>query len=487
MKFDLLQQRLFEIYRIWQGFDEKKKREKINIILPFIQLVSYLKALNEIVGNNVAQHDEILRDFANNYGRLYRQDVSRMKVSDLSPELMRKINDVDINKKLLEEIKQYSQKYTHAHSRIMFNYGAILMQIFAQNKDKQPELRSLVDLMMRQENIEGKLVEINTKFEVEKNSEVVIKDDLENHSLLNQITTYSQNIAQFPALILNDKNFAKIIATLQSTQGKTILRKAQEKKHVRVVPLPAGVEMQVGIETEFLLNTLHSRTKTESVKEILADLNARRFMQEKYNLPASIAKIEDMTSFLQFEEESADRFSVLSIMRETKKRITDENWQNIRSDEPNKEKLIELLEWHCKRFSEAEIYFCKLFLLNKDFARNSKIEMAGVYDFSKSDEENFIQIISLISKGMLHEKALDMIRAFEVSMGPFDAQEIIDKKNYTMAEMRLLANQNGLSLDDANIQLNLSVKFNGRNIFLPKIYEEEWGKIIKISALGKEI
>ncbi|HLD77198.1 MAG TPA: hypothetical protein VI861_03605 [Rickettsiales bacterium] len=67
MKFDLLQQRLFEIYRIWQGFDEKKKREKINIILPFIQLISYLKVLNEIIGNNVVQHDEILRDFASEF------------------------------------------------------------------------------------------------------------------------------------------------------------------------------------------------------------------------------------------------------------------------------------------------------------------------------------------------------------------------------------------------------------------------------------
>ncbi len=547
---NLLQDRLEETYNTWSSLDLETQKQKINLILPLIQIQSYITTLQKISDSQseknlgaIARGSDILENFRTKYKELYKQDLAEMGSSDFPPETLDRIKEiqrieatetVEERDELRDIILQYDDKYPHAHSRVMFNYGSFLQTIFDHKltPDQKIDIQeSLSQLNAEKINPLSALVEINKKFEIQKNSGVIVKDDLENHALLNQMNSYSQHIAALPAILLDEARYPTIEKAFSAPSGQYITRRTdvpdidQAALTTFKYKLAAkGLEMYLGLESEFQLNPLRTlgledhESVTEgniSVKKNIGDLTARGNMQDKYSQPKTIPEITNLGLLLAKTDteinfdptlrENFRKFDIFQIDHHIKEFVTADNWAEIKTaietgksgeqviDLPhvtNAETLKTHLTEQTKNLSDAEIYFYKL-LFVENFSAKSEIEIDGVYDPKKPQESNQ-EIISLIGKGNLHEKLLDMIQAYEVSVGPYEISEALDKKNAALSEMRLIANKSGVSIDNPNVQLNFSLWITNENgekedIFLPKVVEKDGEKKVEFSQLGANI
>jgi len=491
-----LQNHLHKTYEKWKDLDDSNKKQKINLILPFIQLNSYLN----LIAPSENSHNNI-KDFGAKYQRIYGVNISEMNNSDIAPQLLARIEEIQeqggkLSAEEQSQLLQYEDKYIHAHNRVMFNYGSFL-KIARDNSVDEPKKEEISNQIQTLKNTENPaeflslLSEINRNFELEKYSAAIPKDDLENHALLNQMTSYALNLAQTSQILLDKNSLDKTLKMFKPSATKFAA-----KRNVAIPDLSEfssalkdkDIEMTVGLESEFLLNSLEKKQAPESetekniaIKKILADINARRKMQTKYGFEPTLPEIHDMTPILSAtpKEGGIGRCDFTQIVEDIKERN-----RALKSEVPEIEKLV-------ANFTEAEAFFYKLFFL-EDFAIASKVEMDGIYDPSKSREENFENTWNLIKENRFHEKLLDMIQAHEIAVGPHDVSEILQEKNSVFKKMRLLANQSGVSLDDANAQVNCAFTIKNEsaekeNILLPKIIAKESGEIaIEFNALGRQ-
>lgn len=485
-QLNLLQTNLETIYDQWSSSDTEFKKQKINLILPVVQLASYLTKLN------LADGTKILENFSDSYTNLYQQDITKLGVSDITPKLLERVTEVQhqgpkLTASETTELLKYENKYIHAHSRVMFNYGDFLQQIEPQlsseNRSAIEQRKSLIRSSSNGEAVLLNLTQLNAEFDLEKHSRLIAKDDLENHALLNQITNLGLNISQISESLLDETRFEKMRQTFASQATKFQVKRTTPDSDLSNFASDLqehGLEMQIGLESEFLLNSLskpkNPETPTEqniALKKVLADLNARRRMQKKYGFDSSIPEISDVTLFF---EEDHERHSGISnadftqIFDDLKKNNFPESWPQI--------------ETAISNFSEAETFFYKLLFLT-DSAKEHQIEMDGIYHPAKSKAANLNVVTPLILSGRFHEHLLDMIQAYEISVGPYNIAEVIDHKNAAFSEMKLLANQTGLSLDNANVQINSSLWISTapnqkENILLPKIIKNEETGEVKI-------
>lgn len=498
-KIQLVINNLEQIYQTWQGLDKKVKKQKINQILPFINLTSYLNGLSEIAGlSENSQLKNILDGFADNYQAIFDTDVTTMQSSDFSQEIRGKIEkiqsgELQVDNETRKFIADNWLKYEHAHSRVMFNYGKMLKKINESSPAEKSLQSQAAHFLNRQDQFDilAEIFAINEQFNIEQNAEAFLKDDLENHALLNQSTNYKNHLA-LVHLLTQDGEIENIKASLTQTPKKRITRNIETQKvatadsekklaefGANLKERPEKLQLQVGIESEFLLRPFLSEAETENdkIKVALADLNARRKMEEKYGKISSIPKITDVTPFLtdqKLDEKSPRKLDI---------RIIQHNIANYLKTTHSPEEIAQLQK-EVGRFTEAEAYFYKLLFLGE---YKLPISIDGVYDSDKSKRENLENILPLIKKGKFHETLLDMIRAHEISIGPFDIAETLPKMEQSLSIMRLTANQTGLSLDDPNVQLNLSFWMNGKNVFMPEISGSGNETKMEISELGKEI
>jgi len=506
-QLNLLQNHLRETYQKWSALSDSNKKQKINLILPFIQLNSYLDAIAQ---NENSRHE--LEDFGNEYERIYGVNIREMNKSDIAPQLLARIEETQergekLNQEEQSQLLQYEDKYIHAHNRVMFNYGSFL-KIARDNSVDEPKKEEISNQIQTLKNTENPaeflplLSEINRNFELEKYSAAIPKDDLENHALLNQMTSYALNLAQTSQILLDENSFTKTLEMFEPSATKFAA-----KRNVKIPDLSEfsstlkdkGIEMTVGLESEFLLNSLEKKyapkSETEkniAIKKILADINARRKMQTKYGFEPTLPEIDDMTPLLSStpKEGGIGRADFKPIVENIKKQ-TDELYKNTPEILRDHDGEVQEIERLVANFTEAESFFYKLFFL-EDFAILHKVEMDDIYDPSKSREENFRNTWNLIKENRFHEKLLDMIQAHEIAVGPHDVSEILQEKNSVFEKMRLLANQSGASLDDANVQVNsaFTIKTESgekENILLPKIIAKENGEIeIEFNALGRQ-
>lgn len=495
-QLNLLQNRLHETYQKWSALSDPDKKQKINLILPFIQLNSYL---NIIAPSENSRHE--LEDFGNEYERIYGVNIREMHNSDIAPELLARIGEIQeqggkLSAEEQSQLLQYEDKYVHAHNRVMFNYGSFLEIAHNSSVDKVRK-KEVIDKIEALENTENSaeflslLSEINRNFELEKYSAAIPKDDLENHALLNQMTSYALNLIQASEVLLDENSLTKTLEMFAPSATKFAARRdiiIPNLSEFSSTLKEKDIEMTVGLESEFLLNSLEKKHAPESetekniaIKKILADINARRKMQTKYGFEPTLPEIHDMTPLLSSapKEGGIGRSDFTQITRDIKERT-----RALNSEVPQIKILV-------SNFSEAESFFYKLFFL-EDFAITHKVEMDGIYDPSKSREENFENTWNLIQENRFHEKLLDMIQAHEIAVGPHDVSEILQEKNSVFEKMRLLANQSGVSLDDANVQVNSAFTIETEsgekeNILLPKIIRKENGEIeIEFNALGRQ-
>src|SRR5262249_48834793 len=123
---------------------------------------------------------------------------------------------------------------THAHSRILFNYGIFLRKIYDHLDPKNPldleKRQNILELIIKFKSCNNLtkaveiIAEINKAFELETSSVLFIKDDLENHALLNQITTYSQNLTILLRTVLNDELLEKAEQSFDVEKKKVNLK-----------------------------------------------------------------------------------------------------------------------------------------------------------------------------------------------------------------------------------------------------------------------
>lgn len=529
-QLDILEQNLLLAYRKWSSLSEELQAKKVNLILPFIQLAGYCRTLRELASQDVSELDIALGDFREKYQRHFDCDIAMMNVSDISPELMARIAEVQAGGAALKEserehLLQYRHKYSHAHSRILYNYGLFLAttQTKLTPAEQEALAANLAALTATEDAREALhlLSQLNQQFELEKHSTALAKDDLENHALLNQMSNYNQNISQVAEILLDEAKLAEFEKTLDHDAARTEIRRAPvvvdevalsvEKDRLKA----KGVLMTVGLETEFLLRPIHQQVEEMSetqknvcLKEALADINARRRMQTKYGLTPTLPEIHDMTKFFVGEEdedvvvleESSDEKDLVvetvvssttpdtaASVVTTKRFITKRDFTQIVGDLEERLPIEEkpLAKIWAANFTDAEVFFYKLFFLGTD-AEAHKIEMDGVFYPDKSKTENFARILPLLRAGRFHESLLDMIQAHEVAIGPHDFTQIIPEKRAALTAMRLEANCCDTALLDPNVQVNLSFFVNGQCVLSPQIGAEGDTTIIHYNQLAVE-
>ena len=519
-KINQLEQRLQAVYNSWAQLSNQDRRKKINLIFPFIQIASYLDFIKG--GSDVAK--EILTNFKEQYQEFYKQDLTQLNASDINSSLMQRMEQAQLpdgpklNIQEIDEVISHKRKYIHAHSRILFNYGSFLAQVMqADGRDDIAEIAADIKKIVEGTNDEtftNALIALNRKCQLERYSSILPKDDLENHALLNQMSSYLQNIAQFPHLLLDDELFKKAQQSFQqeprNSEFKREVADASSLSAISEELKQKGVEIGVGLETEFLLHPIEEEKEPQSpyqkiaaFKKVVSDLNARRKMQTKYGLKPSIIAIENLNGLfaeisdvptvgVPSSEASIYRKDFLAIVSSAQDFLAKKKGQDlgrasaVELTEAEKQKVRNLIA--C--FTKEEAFFYQMFLCDS-LAEECSIDMDGVFNPKKSKAENFANIWPLIEKGRFHESLLDMIQAHEISVGPYAISEITAKKEQALKGLKLDANLDGLSLDDPNVQINLSfwldVAGEKKSVLTPQISTAADGsKKMELNGLAVE-
>ncbi|MBL6664545.1 MAG: hypothetical protein ISQ34_01740 [Rickettsiales bacterium] len=506
-------QQLIDIYNAWKNLSENDRKRKINLILPIIQIVSISQSLGNAHNELTPIHNpelekkipgeyadfyknpnqtnsiiSVLRDFHQFYQESYGQDIAKTNHSDFTETLRSKIDKLQNNvitstQELEDEIISYSDKYIHAHSRIMLNYGEFLYKII---KTQRIAIRQLIYQTQTTDNENEFISKIQTlirDLNLEEHYRIIegYLDDLENHALLNQMSNWLENALTIPKLILQERHV--VIEALQTNRSlkseQNITRRKDYQESIATFNHQLhnlGMQSHVGIESEFLLSLFEGQTHSTierpefikryiAIKETLADYNARRYMKVKYGINDPHQEITDFTTF--FRDESDFKEEISPHHTAIKKRLQ-EFFEHNKIDQARQENIARQV----LALSDAEIYFFNLFFLN-DLGYPFHIEMDSVFSPSLTPDQNLEKVLSLIEKGKFHEKLLDMIQAHEIAFGPYEFIETIDKKNELHKLLRSLAEEIGLKVENPNLQLNLSFQINidGRNrhIFMPDI------------------
>ena len=506
---------LNEIYTNWSELEKTKQVQTINHIFSIIQLTSYLQQMIALKDDHEDETlDRILLDFSKFYqDNFYNTDITKTAASDFTAEIFNQIEKITKYKTCSEEelldlqneLLNYQNKYEHAHARIFYNFGQFYKIIFSnlsqENKDK------IINQLRLEEFNEETLRKLDKAFELEKNSSFLRLDDLENHALLNQITNFRIYLRKALNIAIKDELKTEFIAFIKQNHthdfnATPLLEKSESKIDQEITIYSRDLkekfesELKVGIESEFTLTPLTNKSGSVNIvnkednpvninialKEIFTDLDARAKKQEEYKKSSIISNIEQILFFKQIEKDDTEKqsnfrkFDLFLI----KKDLENAGYQEC-------DIIFNLIE----SLSPIEIYFYKLLIIEE----NQNISIDDVVDANKyckdTNQEKIInkrkRIVSLIKEGKLHEKLFDMIHANEVSFGPDKIEDILPKLRTEKHNLNLHANKMGLSFNEANIQLNLSLEYQGKNVLLPEIHTLETDdKIVKLNALAIE-
>lgn len=258
---------LNDIYQQWSQLeDPKHKLSRITAILPFVSLAGVLLKQNP--------DNEILQNIRNDFKKYYDENHPKKlewKSSDFNQELIDKLaksstENNSITKDLLKELLPYQHKYKHAHFVASFNLVDAL--------DKP-----LDDIQEITKSIRKRLEK-----EFEKS------DDLERHALLNQLSSFLQDLQENQRIISDSEKTKKYIKEQQTFTRNTsiqVVHPISEKNPTEIKTGPAIIKS--GIEVEFSsANSQLSESQTiyqqiAFLKQISADYEARRKMAITYN------------------------------------------------------------------------------------------------------------------------------------------------------------------------------------------------------------
>ena len=479
----------------WLKLDNNEKFQRLNYLLPIIQSLSLIKALYEIAEledkqANINTITEKLTEFSKQFTDLemINEKSLNTKTSDFSAEEFKNLTELEVLSEkeianLRNIIAQKNLKYENAHMKIAFNYGDFYQTSFNIQCDTNKREQKDKIIKAIKDDDAATLIKLAQELQLEHYTQYLQLDELENHAFLNQISNFSRNLT----LLLNSSKIFTLDPTAarakNSTDTKTAslsanLKKLVNGKNTEFTMIDSNIDVTIGLETEFLLahNPTNQqqkegkdspREKNITLKKNLADINARRKMQKKYGKTVTLPELTSLNKLLYpLEQNTAEK-----IINNSPALIEIRSFVEQKGISINNE-----LTSGIANMSVEEIYFFHLlFCAEEDY----KFVFEGINDGEnlKADLEN---TCAAISKNMWHEKTLDMIRASELSIGPFKIpayQEIINH----IEQMEKIATKCGVEIIKPNLQINFSAKYkNGPNLLLPIISQNHDNEDVKV-------
>ncbi len=510
-------------YDVWKELEDnnpQQKRLTLNHIMPIIALCSLLIAVMEVKedpakassrdendGSGVIETlREIMNDFEEYLQTIFPRFDSKLGNSDFSATDYQKIDQYNQRdgEKSLKDLQEMlaildgkSDKYEHAHVRVVMNFGDLLRG--ANNKEQiKVFLESLNIENFTNEHLLGLLKQLQGN--VFKKS-----DDLEKHALLNQWSSWvdmimkvsrsNETLEEFKAFLMKKHNCDYQYKEMQQRPDELEFLAAKQKLlNSREKP---ESEIWVGFEIEFNVKGSESNDR---VKKALADVRARAAKQQQYVGQANLIYCQDVVSLIKAEDSSdepekshAKQLALYEIKRDLVNYLYDKYNKRVDSSvsvcfkdkldfchgHEGSEDLLGLV----KKLSNSELLFYKLLILDPKY----NIEIPGV-----TLENNNVRhrlnaqrekIIGLIREGRFYENLLDMIEANEIAYGPFPIGEAIQANKDIVKWIEHNASQIGVEISPPNVQINLSFKCKKEDILLPKAEEGQ----LKISPLAVKI
>lgn len=530
-------------YDVWKELEDnnpKQKRLTLNHIMPIIALCSLLIAVMEVkedpakASSSRDENDgsgvietlrEIMNDFEGYLQTIFPGFNSELGNSDFSATDYQKIdqyNQKDGGKsredlqEMLAILDGKSDKYEHAHVRVVMNFGDLLRG--ANNKEQ-------IKVFLESLNIKNFTNEHLLRLLKELQGNVFEKsDDLEKHALLNQWSSWvdmimkvsrpNETLKEFEDFLMQNHNCDyqyqyqemqkecdKLLSNAEFLSAKQKLLNSREKPTSKIL---------VGIEIEFNVKDpksedLKDPESKDRVKKALADVRARAEKEQQYLGQGNLIYCQDVVSLIKAEGSSdepkkshAKQLALYEIRRDLVNYLYDkynkrddssvsvgfEDKFNFCNENEESKYLLDLVE----KLSNSELLFYKLLILDPKY----NIEIPGV-TLENNDVRDRLnaqreKIIELIREGRFYENLLDMIEANEIAYGPFPIEEAIQANEDIVKWIQHNASQIGVEISPPNVQINLSVQCkNKENILEDILLPKAEGDKLKISPLAVKI
>ena len=508
-------EQLAQILSAWNSLDDETKKRSINLVMYVVEGASLV---NEIAGTKYgAELNEQLAAFREGYEKILGADISKLGGSDFSQPTMALLNLIDaIDKtdKPLEEkraevahmlaakgfrdlksfrevlIKESDHKYQHANARISWNYGKLVDSVVRTKSPLAARFAKFAELENEEQFFKA-LLELNKEAQLANNFDAIKHafglDGLEEHTCVNQGTLYRLGLDRFdvidkmmqhkggPAAYLAEQSQLKSIKVDTKTMRKEVGVESQHAEAMEQYKSAVAEKLKVtlGFEMEFLLlpvggpeaerNRDAKRTEFEKVVRGVADLDSRIKMRMKYGFPHKELAHTTNALLLFSKEELAETKEVTSANQPEKRaQIKHFLAQNIPAAE---HELYDQAIANIDLLSPEEIYFMDLMFLQNAAAVEHRLTLDNVFEWDKDLATNLKNIVPMIAqRGGFYLNTLDMIRANEVAIGPFNFENASAQKDAAVQFMRGVAQKHNMRLKDRDIQLNVGVASEHGNL-----------------------
>lgn len=476
---------LTTILQAWNELGEDSQKKSISFISEFILSASLFQKFS---GDKNLETQ--LTSFQENYKNIFGSDLTKLGTSDLSPENVKTLNEIkkiDLQKIELTkkrerisslfaekslEIQDFRKslvtesldKYSHAHFKVMRNYGDFIEHLETNLKSGQKQefnkLKTTLSTTEDEKEFFKNLVLLNNCADIPTNFDKLRAkfgiDGLEEHTLINQGTLYRAYLDRGESInkifgvddpanasksakeyFVDNGNLKSIKVNtkeiLKDFRSKEILKDSHPEEESKKPKREESLQLTLGFEIEGVLTAkggfdaekerLENLSEFQKIKRALADNDARIKMRETYGFPSS--KIGHTPNpMLLYSEDELDEFKTKHHGQygdkiSTIKKYLENEKKNHSQEEDKFDKAIK----NIALLSQEEIFFLDLFYMRKDRTKENRIAIDDLFDWrdnEKNHQEKFFGVLQEIGeKGGFYQKTLDMIRVTEFAIGEF--------------------------------------------------------------------
>ena len=538
---------LTTILQAWNELGEDSQKKSINFISEFILSASLFQKFS---GDENLKTQ--LTSFQENYNKIFGSDLTKLGTLDLSPEnviTLNEIKKIDLQKIELPEkrerissllaekslkiqdfrkslVAESLDKYSHAHFKVMRNYGDFIDHLDAnlnsEQKQEFDKLKTTLSTTEDEREFFKNLVLLNNCADIPANFDKLRAkfgiDGLEEHTLINQGTLYRAYLDRGESInkifgvddpanasksakeyFVKNGNLKSIkvnteeILKVFRSKPKEILEDSHPEEESKKRKREESLQLTLGFEIEGVLSTrggfdaekerLENLSEFQKIKRALADNDARIKMRETYGFPSSkightpnpmlLYEEDELNNFkIQHHGQYGDKISTIKEYLEKEKK--GHSQESAKFDKAIKN--IALL-------SQEEIFFLDLFYMRKDKTKENRIAIDDLFDWrdkKENHQEKFFGVLQEIGeKGGFYQKTLDMIRVTEFAIGEFPLEDANEKFSKSLKYFRDVAKEHGLRLKDRGVQTNFGAEYKGETL---EISTENSGKELKVST-----
>ena len=539
---------LITILQAWNELEEDSQKKSISFISEFILSASLFQKFS---GDKNLETQ--LKSFQENYKNIFGSDLTKLGTLDLSPEnviTLNEIKKIDLQKIELPEkrekissllaekslkiqefrkslVTESLDKYSHAHFKVMRNYGDFIDHLDANlNSEQKQEFDKLKTTLSTTEDEKvffKNLVLLNNCADIPTNFDKLRAkfgiDGLEEHTLINQGTLYrayldrGESINKIlgvddPANALEytkeyfvkngnlksiKVNTKEILKDFRKNNPEKTLEDSHPEGELKKRKREESLQLTLGFEIEGVLSTkggfeaekerLENLSEFQIIKRALADNDARKKMRETYGFPSS--KIgHSPNPMLLYEEDELNNFKIQHHGQygdkiSTIKEYLEKEKKNHSQESAKFDKAIK----NIALLSQEEIFFLDLFYMRKSETKENRIAIDDLFDWRDKEEnhqEKFFGVLQEIGeKGGFYQKTLDMIRVTEFAIGEFPLEDANEKFSKSLKYFRDVAKEHGLRLKDRGVQINFGAEYKGETL---EISTENSGEELEVST-----